>query len=126
MSLASFMTKHLDCLLGGTEGHREAPLSADDNDINSLTRILWSQLKDTPYSEGEQLLAGWHSVDDSKRAGNPRYADHGFFWRGWNYEYTLRNPWRHNGDNRPLVAPHIRRNLSCHPTRRELTLSEKY
>jgi hypothetical protein len=108
MSLASVMTKHLDCLLGGTEGHREAPLSADDNDVNSLTRILWSQLKDTPYSEGEQLLAGWHSVDDSKRAGNPRFKV-----EGWNYELTLRNPWRHVGDNRPLVAPHRRRNLTA-------------
>jgi len=81
------MTKHLDCLLGGTEGHREAPLSADDNDINSLTRILWSQLKDTPYSKGEQHLAGWHSVDDSKRAGNPRFAA-----EEWNYELTLLSP----------------------------------
>ena len=47
----------------------------NDDHIYGRVRFLWSQLDGTPFSRGEQNLAGWNSMDESKRGGNESFKD---------------------------------------------------
>ena len=47
----------------------------NDDHICGRVRFLWSQLDGTPFSRGEQNLAGWNSMDESKRGGNESFKD---------------------------------------------------
>ena len=65
-----------------TAAQRIRELYNGDEDMSpcSLTRFLCVSLDDTPYTRGEQMLAGWNSRDDSKHAGNPYFADYPYTW----------------------------------------------
>ena len=44
----------------------------EHNGREQLQYHLWAMLDDTPYSRGEKLLAGWNSLEDTKKAREAR------------------------------------------------------
>ena len=40
----------------------------DHNGREALQYHLWAMLEDTPYSRGEEMFAGWNSMEDTKKA----------------------------------------------------------
>ena len=42
------------------------------NGREALQYHLWAMLEDTPYSRGEEMLAGWNSMEDTEKAREAR------------------------------------------------------
>ena len=66
-----FPAAHHDAFVEGIASLKSFIAETNQEDYNgreALQYHLWAMLEDTPYSRGEEMFAGWNSMEDTKKA----------------------------------------------------------